>query len=52
MIYKIFFCPEFADILDKAGRKTTRARRTHANAEGYAFHEKARIIAVCYLSRQ
>ena len=49
MDYKIFFCSKFVDVLDKAGRKTTRSRRrTHANAKGYAFHAKA-IINSCVL---
>ena len=44
MVYKIFFCSEFGDISDKAGRKTRRRRRrTHANAKRYAFHAKAII---------
>ena len=49
MVYEIFFCSEFADILDKAGRKTKRRRkRTHANAKRYMFHPKA-IIYCCVL---
>ena len=37
MVYKIFFCSEFLDIPDKAGRKTKR-RRTPEIAMRYAFH--------------
>ena len=42
MVYKILFCPEFHNILDKAGKKTRR-RRTQAIAKCYAFHAKAII---------
>ena len=42
----IFFSSEFSDILDKAGRKTKRRRRTQAIAKRYAFRAKA-IIYCC-----
>ena len=47
MVHKIFFCSKLADISDMAGRKTAR-RRTHANANCYAFHAKT-IIYWCVL---
>ena len=40
MVYKIIFCSEFPDILDKADRKM-RKRKTQATAKCYAFHAKA-----------
>ena len=49
MVYKIFFCSEFADISDKAGRKRRRRiTETQANAKRYAFDAKA-IIYCCVL---
>ena len=50
MVYEIFFCSEFLDISDKAGRKTRRKRRTQVISKRCAFHAKA--IVVCYLTRQ
>ena len=43
MVCKIFFCSEFPDIPDKAGRKARRRRRrrTQAVAKRYAFQENA-----------
>ena len=41
MVCKMIFCSKFPDILDKAGRKTTR-RRTQAVAKSYAFHANAK----------
>ena len=40
MVCKIIFCPEFPDILDKAGKKTRRRKRkrTQAIPKRYAFH--------------
>ena len=38
MVYEILFCSNFADILDKAGRKL---RRTQVNAKHCVFHTKA-----------
>ena len=38
MVGKIIFCSAFPGIPDKAGRKTTRRRRTQAIAKRYAFH--------------
>ena len=43
MVCKIFFCSEFPNILEKAGRKARRKRRrrTQAIAKHYVFHANA-----------
>ena len=38
MVCKIYFCSEFPDIPNTAGRKTRRRRRIQAIAKRYAFH--------------
>ena len=44
---KYFFCSEFHNILDKAGRKTKR-RRTQSIAKCYAFHSNAILVGLYY----
>ena len=45
MVCKIICCSEFADIPDKAGRKTRRRRRrTQTIAKRYASHANAKDI--------
>ena len=41
MVFKIIFCFEFLNIPDKAGRKTTRRRRTRTIAKCYGFGANA-----------
>ena len=48
MIYKTFFSSEFTNISDKAGRKTKRRKRTHANAKHFVFYAKV-IIYCCVI---
>ena len=45
MVCEIFFCSEFSNIPDKAGRKTRirKRRRTQAIAKRYAFHANTTI---------
>ena len=47
MVYKIFFCSEYVDNLDKAGRKMRRRRKIHTNKKCYAFCAKP--IVYCYV---
>ena len=53
MVYKKnFFCSEFADILDKAGKKRKEGQEHTQMQSVMSFPQNQWYIVVCYLTTQ